>query len=77
MNHGKHGPLHGILMILCCLIPIAALLFFTPQLKNLIPGVNLSYLVILLCPLMHVLMMVFMRDKDSCHGDTKKEEEQN
>jgi len=67
-DNKKHGRLHGWLMMLCCLAPLLALMFFAPQLKNL-GGANLSWLFLLACPIMHIGMMFFMRDKGgSCHG---------
>ena len=61
-NHKKHG----ILMFACCLIPIAlmiAISAFGFKFKSL------SSLAILLCPLLHVGMMLSMRkskNKASC-----------
>jgi len=52
MSSGKR---HVLLMILCCLIPVAALAAIF-VLKILVPQV-LTYGLILLCPLSHVLMM--------------------
>lgn len=74
MNHKKHG----LLMMLCCLAPILALMLFAPQLKNLSGGaLNLSWLILLACPLMHIGMMFFMRDKGgSCHGHGENDEKQ-
>ncbi|MBZ4654070.1 MAG: hypothetical protein JG781_1409 [Peptococcaceae bacterium] len=78
MNHKNHGPLHGLLMMLCCLLPIVALIFFAPQFKSSFGGANLTWLFLLACPLMHVLMMFGMRDKgQNCHGeDNNKAKEQ-
>ncbi len=60
-NHNRHL----LLMVLCCLLPIAALgaifLFRVP-----VSGV-LGAAIFLLCPLSHFLMMAFMRDKDHEH----------
>ncbi|GAA0178304.1 hypothetical protein SH2C18_13790 [Clostridium sediminicola] len=53
MNHKKHG----VLMMLCCLLPI--LLIMGLPLFGF-KGVSFSYLIFLLCPLMHVGMMLFM-----------------
>ena len=61
-NHKKHG----IMMLACCLIPIAimvAISAFGFKFRSL------SSLAILLCPLMHVGMMLSMRkskNKASC-----------
>ena len=57
-NNGSVGNRHMLLMILCCLIPVAALgAIFV--LKIPVPQV-LTYGLILLCPLSHVLMMGMM-----------------
>lgn len=65
----KKNKLHGVLMLLCCLLPIAALAFFNYRggLGGIV-GKAVPYLIILLCPLSHLLMMAFMRgDKEKCH----------
>ncbi|SHJ71858.1 hypothetical protein [Tepidibacter formicigenes] len=60
-NHDKNNKgllKHGILMMLCCMLPIliiAGLPLFG------IKGGILSSLVFLLCPLMHVGMIVIMK----------------
>lgn len=54
-----------ILLILCCLIPIIAILFFLPQIMSYTAGSsNLFWLILLLCPLMHIAMMKWMHKKD-------------
>jgi hypothetical protein len=54
MNHSKHG----LLMLICCLVPLAALtaivVFNVPANNVLLVGVAL------LCPLLHLVMMGFM-----------------
>jgi hypothetical protein len=56
MEHSMlHGKRHVLLMILCCLVPAAALAAIF-VLKIPAPQV-LMYGLILLCPLSHVLMM--------------------
>lgn len=62
-EHQKHpkkmGLKHGLLMILCCLIPIA-LIGLLPLLG--VKGLSWSWLFFLLCPIMHIGMMFFMKD---------------
>lgn len=72
--HGNHDGghkkgLHGILMLLCCLLPIL-LIVGLPVLG--VKGSSLSFLaILLLCPLMHVGMM-FMMGKSGKDGDCHK-----
>jgi len=56
---GKFGIKHGLLMMLCCLLPIIII--------GLLPIIGFqsfswSWAFFLLCPLMHVGMMFFMKD---------------
>jgi len=65
----SHGNRHMLLMILCCLIPVAALgAIFVLRLP--VPQV-LTYGLVLLCPLSHVLMMGMMgrEQHDGAEGD--------
>ncbi len=65
----KKGIIHGLLMMACCIVPMLALLAFLPQIKNAASGFNWSWLMLLLCPLMHIFMMKGMLGKkESCHG---------
>tara|TARA_Y100001933_G_C18961205_1_gene548254 strand:+ start:124 stop:372 length:249 start_codon:yes stop_codon:yes gene_type:complete len=59
-NKGKGmGLKHGLLMILCCLLPIM-LIGALPLLG--FENMSWSWAIFLLCPLMHVGMMFFMKD---------------
>jgi hypothetical protein len=73
-NQNNKGMLkHGLMMILCCLIPI--LIFAGLPLFG-IKGGLLSGLIFLLCPLMHIGMMFMMRKNGhngSCHDNSQKE----
>lgn len=80
MNNDKHqhgNGKHMVLMLLCCLIPIA--LFAGIRYFNI--GTNglgrYSGILFLLCPLMHIFMMKGMmgHGKDNCHGDKKQDDE--
>lgn len=68
----EHGKKHGLLMLLCCLIPVI-LLAILPRLGiNLGPFARLApFAVFLLCPLMHFGMMFFMMkgSKKDCHTE--------
>jgi hypothetical protein len=63
----RHGGMnHGMgMMLLSCGVPIAALLLL--PLTGIRLSGTLSTLLILVCPLSHVLMMVFM-GKEHGHG---------
>ncbi|MBB6215000.1 hypothetical protein HNQ80_001089 [Anaerosolibacter carboniphilus] len=66
---------HGLLMILCCMLPIliiAGLPLFG------VKGGGLSSLAFLLCPLMHIGMMFMMRKSGhsgSCHGSVSDKDD--
>ena len=53
---------HTVIMILCCLIPIGA--FLAIRLLNLHINSLFLFLLFLLCPLSHVLMMGSMKHED-------------
>ncbi len=63
-NEGGMGGKHGLIMLLCCLIPVVAIvairLFRVPLNSALFVGM------LLLCPLLHILMMRGMTRHD--HG---------
>jgi len=72
MNHQNHnGKKHGLLMLLCCLIPILAVAFLPRLGVELGPIGRLApYALLLLCPIMHIGMMVFMfkgNKNQDCH----------
>jgi len=56
---GGLGLKHGLLMILCCLLPIM-LIGALPLMG--FENMSWSWAIFLLCPLMHVGMMFFMKD---------------
>ena len=61
-HSGHHG--HGWLMIICCLVMFVGIFFLHDA-----DGASWSWLLILLCPLMHIFMM-----KGMSHQDTEEEE---
>lgn len=70
----KKGLSHGLLMLVCCLVPMVALVAFLPQIRNSTSGFNWSWLIFLLCPLMHIFMMKGMHgDEKSCHDNEKED----
>ncbi len=63
MSEGKKAGLlsqHKILMLICCAVPILFLVYFLTSSASL--GSS-TWLIFLLCPLMHVAMMWGMRGK--------------
>lgn len=70
---GKKGFLHGLLMM-ACIVPMLALVAFLPQIKNATSsGFNWSWLFLLACPLIHILIMKGMHsNEESCHGSEKE-----
>jgi len=74
----KKGFLAGLLMMACCIVPLLALAAFLPQIKSTASasGFNWSWLIMLACPLMHILMMKgMMGHGESCHGKENKKEQ--
>lgn len=61
--HKGAGKKHRWMMLLCCLLPILAVGF------ALASGTKLTgnYLMLLICPLMHIGMMFMMGKDKSCH----------
>lgn len=64
-NHYKKGPANHLMMMICCILPIV--LFVILIIFNNVSGSTsnmLTYSVLLLCPLSHlVLMPLMMRNK--------------
>lgn len=60
-NNGHKS--HGILMLLCCLGPLVLLALFS-SFNLQLPGIKniLTILLVLACPLGHILMMKFMHN---------------
>ncbi|AOY74811.1 DUF2933 domain-containing protein [Clostridium formicaceticum] len=76
MNH--KGKNHGMMMLLCCLVPLAAILFLPRLGIQLGPVGRLApYAMLLICPLMHIGMMVFMFKgrKQGCCEDEQAEKQ--
>lgn len=70
----EHMMKHGLIMMLCCLIPI--LLIAGLPLFGIKAGA-LSGLIFLLCPLMHVVMMFMMmkgRSGKTCHARNESDD---
>lgn len=70
MNHQNHnGKKYGVLMLLCCLIPIVAVGILPRLGLELGPIGRLApYAMFLLCPLMHIGMVIGML-KNNSKGD--------
>ncbi len=58
---------HGWMMILC-LIPMIAVVFFF---SGKIEGFSWAWIILLLCPLMHIFMMKSMHNED-CEDSKEK-----
>lgn len=57
-NQGQNSPKHSgirhvLMMVACCMVPLAGVLI----LNSMGYGGTASFLVMLLCPLMHIFMM--------------------
>lgn len=67
-GHKSHMS-HMLLMVLCCALPVVLLLLFpllkinSTALKSILP-----FVIFLLCPLMHILMIPLMFRKDKNKG---------
>lgn len=63
---------HLLMMVLCCLMPIVLIIGYSSLFKN---SSNYSWLIILLCPLMHIFMMRGHGQNNSCDHKTSKKNE--
>ncbi|MBS4538247.1 DUF2933 domain-containing protein [Clostridium sp. D2Q-11] len=73
-NDGKHKKKHGKMMMLCCLIPIV--LAISLPLLGFTESIGATF-ILLLCPLLHIgMMVVMMRNGNSggCHGNRENKE---
>ena len=59
----QSGNKHMLIMVLCCLVPLAIL--FTVTILGVPLGNIATFALVLMCPLMHLFMMKGMRG----HGD--------
>lgn len=63
-QHGGNHKSHNWMMIICCVLPIAlAALYFITKGTSGSLGNGLPLLLILICPLSHLIMMPFMNRK--------------
>lgn len=71
MNKNNRGIIHILLMSLCCVFMLVAIAFLARKFGT--SGNILSYAFLLLCPLMHVLMMIGILGghNSSCHEGGK------
>ena len=68
-NHsGGHGK-HAIFMVLCCLIPIIGIAILAAS--GVVGGWG-YYVLVLLCPLGHLVMMSRMNRKTEAHQEIEK-----
>lgn len=70
IKHWAHQN-HSLMMILCCAIPIILVLLILPLFG--FSTTSLSWLILLLCPLLHIIMMKGMMN-GGCHGNHKHKE---
>jgi hypothetical protein len=63
-KEAKQASKHTLIMVLCCLVPMLLVVLF---IRAGIGGA-LSFLVILLCPLMHIFLMRGMHGKHAHNG---------
>lgn len=72
----NHGKKHGLLMLLCCLIPLLLVAILPRMGLELGPIGRLApYAMFLICPTMHIGMIVYMckGKKKDCHGQGQAE----
>ncbi|KXG77420.1 hypothetical protein AN618_11480 [Fervidicola ferrireducens] len=71
MNKNNRGLLHGFLMALGCVFMIVAVALLARRFGT--AGNILSYALVLLCPLMHVFMMLGMHGGHGKHAGHEDE----
>lgn len=64
-GHGGSGMKHMLMMLICCLVPVGLSFLFSALGYSTIAG----YMMLLLCPLMHIMMMRMMNKKDKTKGE--------
>lgn len=74
MNKGR-GLWHGILMLICCLVPMLLLVTFFTRGTGAAGG-GFGWLFLLLCPLMHIFMMKGMMGGHK-HDEDKDGQDEN
>lgn len=62
------GRKHLLLMLLCCLIPIGVALGL--QAFGIALSVSLPVVMLILCPLLHIMMMAFMHGRSQTNADS-------
>lgn len=68
-GHKSHFK-HMLMMVLCCAVPIAIILLLpVAGIDNALLKKLLSYSMLLICPLMHVMMIVPLFKKDKKKDD--------
>ncbi len=74
MKNNKGHQFHGILMLLCCMVPIM-LIAALPLLNLQSSGLNnvLFLIFMMVCPLGHLIMMKFMSHKHQETPETESE----
>ncbi len=74
-DNSTFKKLSGIFMVVCCVLPIAAILLLPRMGVALSQGAWIA--IVMLCPVSHVLMMRFMhgrsKERTGCHSADERE----